>query len=73
MTLDQALLAIRTAKTAWEASGIRNQVAMEAHKGDRPRGDCDAVLDAYFETWGHVKQAHAWDCGPRRGSNWTGD
>ena len=73
MTLDEAITAIRTAKSATAAAAIRNEVAMQAHQGERPRGDWKAVLDVYHEVWGDVREAHAWDCGPRRGTNWTGD
>ena len=73
MTLEEALTAIRTAKSATAAAAIRNEVAMQAHRGERPRSDWDAVLDAYFEAWGNVTQATSLDCGPRQGTNWTGD
>ena len=55
------------------AAAIRNEVAMQAHRGERPRKDWDAVLDAYFEVWGNATQSASLDCGPRRGTNWTGD
>jgi hypothetical protein len=73
MTLEEALTAIRTAKSAWDAGSVRNEVAMQAHRGERPRSDWDAVVDAYFEVWGNAKQSTSLDCGPRRGTNWTGD
>lgn len=73
MTLDEAITAIRTATSATAAAAIRNEVAMQAHRGERPRKDWDAVLDAYFEVWGNETQSASWDCGPRRGTNWTGD
>ena len=73
MTLDEAITAIRTAKSATAAAAVRNEVAMQAHRGERPRRDWDAVLDAYFEVWGNATQSASLDCGPRRGTNWTGD
>ena len=73
MTLAEALEAIRTATSATAAAAVRNEVAMQAHHDERPRSDWDAVVDCYFEVWGNVREAQAWDCGPRRGTNWTGD
>ena len=73
MTLEEALTAIRTATSATAAAAVRNEVTMQAHRGERPRRDWDAVLDAYFEVWGNATQATSLDCGPRRGTNWTGD
>jgi hypothetical protein len=73
MTMDEAIKAIRTATSATAAAAVRNEVAMQAHRGERPRKDWDAVLDAYFEVWGNATQSASLDCGPRRGTNWTGD
>jgi hypothetical protein len=51
LTIEQAVEAIRTA-TDWQtASGIRNDVAMEAMRRQRPSSDAKACNDAFYATW----------------------
>lgn len=53
LTVEQAVEAIRTAPDRRVASGIRNDVAMEAMKRKRPEVEADAARAAFFERWGH--------------------
>lgn len=53
LTTEQAIEAVRTAKSWREASAIRNDVAFEAMKRQRPKEDATACTDAFFERWGH--------------------
>lgn len=43
--------AIRNAKDHGEASAIRNKVAEQADKGERPMADWDEANRIFFSTW----------------------
>jgi hypothetical protein len=53
LTVEEAVEAIRTAKDRHVASNIRNDVAMEAMRRQRPEADANAARAAFFERWGH--------------------
>ena len=53
LTVEQAIIAVCTAKSWRDASVIRNDVAMEAMTRQRPEAEADAVREAFFDRWNH--------------------
>lgn len=74
MPLDDALHAIRYGEYG-NANRVRNEVAMQAMRGQRPESDADACRAAFHATWADELMRQQVD--PmylkRPGSNWTGD
>ena len=66
-----AIHRIITAPDHYEASRIRNQVAMAAMRGHRPQRDADACTDAFFDRWSDEVRRQAVAKTPPL--YWTGD
>lgn len=75
MTLEEAIVAIRSAPDKGRAQMVANDIAIACMRGERDAGDELAVRHAWYERWGHelMQSQVVGDCGPRPGANWTGD
>lgn len=55
----------------------RNEVAMQAMRGERTEAEADVVRAAFLRRWSEhereISRKATWKSEPRAGTNWTGD
>ena len=74
MTTEDAVNAITSAASASDASVIRNTVALEAMRGQRPEADADACREAFHARWSEdLVRQHCTPLSALPKLYWTGD